>query len=194
MVKVITTDAREPLDDWNARLAEDFGVADARSLKDERRAESTGRENDHLLSPDGLDGGVTALEFWVGPKLDAYGFLVAVIEQDTRDLMLYEHTEVRMPAVLESRVQICVSRILAPTLAADVAQVALGGVVGVEILDVDPLGPADLFRGIDKAILGNGDVEGALGHLNRPVGTVRLLVTWSLVCFELWKIIVSLIF
>lgn len=99
-----------------------------------------------------------------------------------------------MLAVLESRLQICVSCILSPTLAADVAQVALSGVVGVEILDVDPLRPADLLRGIDEAIFGDGNVESALGHLNRPVGAMGLLVPWSLVCFELRKMMFSFMF
>lgn len=71
-----------------------------------------------------------------------------------------------MLAVQQARVQIRVRRILAQAVGADILQVLLRGVVGVEVLDVFGLGPPKLGRRLEELFLRLVDAVGAVADLD----------------------------
>ena len=88
--------------------------------------------------------------------------------------MLDKHVKVGVSAVLELGVQVGVSGVLPGSLRTDVAKVPSHRLVGVQVLEVNPLGKADPGGGLDELLLELRGTVLAIRNVNRPVDAVRV--------------------
>jgi hypothetical protein len=95
--------------------------------------------------------------------------------------------------ILEFRVEVCVSCILAFAILVDVAQPSLESVVCVKSLQVCDLRNANRFSGFDEVVFGSLGPETSVGDVDRAVVAVVFFLSGAMVRFELLWLAKSLL-
>lgn len=90
-----------------------------------------------------------------------------------------------MLPVLDSRVQICVGGVLSPAAWAHIAQPATEAIVGIQVLKVCQLWVAGRCGRCENVVLKSFAAVSAIGDIDRPVVSVVLTFSGTVICFEL---------
>jgi len=101
--------------------------------------------------------------------------------------MLNNDMEVGVLTILKPGVQVSVGRILADTIGADVAQVLLHGVVGVQVLKVGVFGDTEVAGSSDEIDLKLRGSVGSVRNVDRPVRAVGGRRAGTVIRLELKK-------
>jgi hypothetical protein len=92
-----------------------------------------------------------------------------------------------MLPILEQRMNIPMSRVLAFALWANVPFPTLKPVVGVKVLQIGNVWPTDFGGGIDEVVLRDGGSQRAIGYLNGAIVAMDAIRILAMIRLELCK-------
>lgn len=124
------------------------------------------------------------LERGVGCILDANGSLV-VVEDHSNDLGLGQNMEIRVLVAVKLLVEVSRGSILSSALLGNGAHPAFKAIVVVQILQIDNVGPSDLFCRGEEVVFGLGITIRSAADLHRAIETVMLGLAPAVIRLEL---------
>lgn len=179
VVVVILANSRNFSNDRHTDCFQNRWITNARAFKHLRCPAGAGGNHDELCCFDGEVGCLgqvrLSLVRWVRDVLDTDRTLV-VVEQDANDLGLAQHMQVRVLAVFQQRLDVCVCGISSGAIRSRVLERALPALVDAfRIFQICVLLIAELDRGGEPVLLGLLAPIGAARDSNRSTFTVMLV-------------------